>query len=82
MNDEREKLINELAEHLMGTCQSLAEGCETFEIDEDDLTSEDYQIIDNITQVCNDCGWWCEVADLTVYEDEQMCYDCKGERVE
>ncbi len=68
--------INSVIESLQGSCQSLdnalPEGMEY-----EDLSSEDFDSIDNEIFKCTTCDWWCEIADQ--FEDENgemVCSDC------
>lgn len=64
--------IQELIDELQGTCSSindhLPEG-----MDDNDLTSDDHEEIDNQIFLCDTCGWWCE----SCFQDEDgNCEDC------
>lgn len=75
-NEEMEKLIG----HLQGTCISLNEGTQAlFDLDEDCLTTENSQQIDDEIFLCEECGWWYEVSEMSEREDEQVCNDCHEE---
>lgn len=67
--------VQELIDSLQGTCQSivdfLPEG-----MDDNDLTSEDHDEIDNQIFLCNQCGWWCESCEQN---DNGSCNDCEPE---
>jgi len=62
-------LINELN----GTCESilsmLPDGME-----EEDLTEQDTQEIDDHIFCCEGCGWWCEIDEQC--EQCDHCIDC------
>jgi hypothetical protein len=66
--------INKLIEYLQGSCVSLSEACDTFEIDEDTLSREELQELDNQIFNCETCGWWCEISEMQ--EEEHICNDC------
>lgn len=70
-----------IAEYLQGTCGTLADAVEShYEgMTEDDLTSEDFDAIDNIVFLCEECGWWCEVSEYSDIDDSEKCRDCAGD---
>ena len=66
--------VHELIGALQGTCDTipdhLPEGME-----EEDLTQEDHNTIDNEIFLCEVCGWWCEISEQ-VAELDGTCQDC------
>ncbi len=70
--------IDELVDHLQGTTDTLGCGCETIGVDEDDLSSENLEQIDNAIFNCSACGWWCDISE-NVGEDDMICADCEDE---
>lgn len=75
MEDKIEKLI----EHLRGTCVSMYEGCADMDIDEDDLTLEELQQVDNEIFRCASCGWWYDKDECNEVNGEWVCDDCNEE---
>ena len=74
--------ITALIEYLQGSCKSLQEGIRAIsdeEFTEDDLTSADYEEIDNEIFECIECGWWHEVGDMSEDADENICIECYEE---
>lgn len=69
MNKAREDTIREIADDLLGTCQTLAEVCEKHDISDDNLTGEDLLLF------CETCGWW-QPADI---DDNGNCPDCRDD---
>ena len=75
------EIAETIAYDLQGTCRSLAEIAESNEVDIDELSSEEedllYSVVDNITFECSCCGWWCEVGDwIDVDNGENVCTQC------
>lgn len=70
--------IDKLIEDLRGTCKSISdflpEGME-----EEDLTEEETQHLDQEIFLCAECGWWCEQSQSTDKEGENVCNDCNEE---
>lgn len=61
--------IVEIAENLLGSCDSF---------DPLPYSLEELRVLDDITQCCNQCGWWVEPAEI----DEGICEDCQEENEE
>ena len=72
--------VNDLIEHLQGTCQSLDEGVGSLyeNCDSSILTDDDRSEINNAIFLCNDCGWWFELSDQSE-DGDGNCKDCAGE---
>lgn len=69
--------IYEIIEDLKGTCDTLDDACHHYGIEWSDLTSEELGILDSEIFLCDECGWWCEVSDMS--EEENVCDDCNPE---
>jgi hypothetical protein len=65
----------ELCEALQGTCTQISEHLPEG-MEEDDLTADDHQVIDNRIFLCAQCGWWCEECEEHEEDGEQICDDC------
>ncbi len=71
--------LEELAEGLNGTCNSLDEAInimnqsEDLQIKEDDLSPEDFDVIEEITQRCDICSWWVDTESLN---EDNECSNC------
>lgn len=68
--------FEEVVEYLRGTCQSLSEACAVFEVDEDSLSTEDYDYLDEEIFRCEECSWWYSMDELSQCEDDPICTDC------
>lgn len=76
MSDRVEQII----EHLQGSCMSFSEACNSFDIESDKLTQEELEQIDDTIFCCEGCNWWCDVGERTLNKDEEpVCEDCKNE---
>ena len=67
----------ELIEYLQGSCKTLNEGVSDITdgvFNEDDLTKNQIEEIDNEIFCCSNCGWWCELSDQS--EDGENCINC------
>lgn len=75
---ENSEKVRSIGERICGTCnKSLDEYTqEVFGVDMTDLDIELLRELDDITQECQGCNWWCETSELN---DEQLCCDCSGE---
>ena len=59
--------ICEKIEDLKGTCNS---------INLDDFTVVELQLLDEEIFLCDQCGWWCPIEEIT---EDNICQDCKDE---
>jgi hypothetical protein len=80
MNPENLEKIRTVGEQMLGTCGSLDTVVQEVFADEI-LTFTELDValleeLDDITQECADCGWWCETGEL---DDDQVCNDCRVE---
>lgn len=66
--------IDEMIENLQGTCKSLSEICELFDVSEDELKPKHYQAIRDEIFKCSTCDWWYEAHEETEGECES-CYE-------
>lgn len=73
--------VDELIAYLQGSCKSLDEGCnDVFEQDEDVLTMEQIERIDQEIFKCAGCGWWYETAEESGSDDSDLiCNNCAEE---
>ncbi|MEE8608957.1 MAG: hypothetical protein V3S55_15240 [Nitrospiraceae bacterium] len=58
-----------VSERLQGTC---CEALTDEELDDQDMLVE----LDDLTQLCGACEWWCETNEL---DDDGICEDCKDD---
>lgn len=58
-----DELINKISDYIEGTCKSLFEVIEHFELDVDDIELED-RLLDVSTECCVVCNWWGESSDM------------------
>lgn len=75
----REKLIDEIIENTMGTCQSLEEHLEYFDMEIDDLSMEELGYIDDSIFNCDCCGWWYDLGEISDCEHSTVCMECDHE---
>lgn len=76
MRPEIEEIIN----HLTGTCGTLDEACQFVlgeEFDSTNLTRAESEYIDSTIFCCESCGWWMETIE-TSEEEPGYCIDCAG----
>lgn len=78
--------VNKIIETCSGSCMETIQSAIEFhypEMDEDDLTEDDINHIDNEIFNCSTCGWWCEISDESgTQENELVCNDCAEENEE
>jgi hypothetical protein len=70
--------IEKLIQYLQGTCMSLDEGISEIlgeNFTSNDLTTDEFEHIDNEIFLCEDCGWWCELIEESE-ENPRTCIDC------
>ncbi len=72
--------VQEAIDILQGTCDTLdgaiQETTGNDELGEDDLTSEQHNLIDNQIFLCTECNWWCEISEQAEDDNEPICQDC------
>jgi len=76
LSDTQKVQVSDLVQYLIGTCHSLAEGCTACGFEEEELTPEMLQAIDEEIFQCNGCGWWEEVCDRNDLNGDALCSDC------
>jgi formylmethanofuran dehydrogenase subunit E len=76
------KINLDFVEHLRGTCMSLQEGLNNFDILEEDLEDEDYELLDENIMRCDGCGWWVESHEIDNSSGDAFCKDCVEEEDE
>lgn len=73
--------VHKIIDTCQGTCsESLQSALDYWypEMNEDELTKDDLNTIDNEIFLCEQCGWWCEISECAEDEDE-ICQECKNE---
>jgi len=77
-NNKESTWIEYIIQNLQGTCngdfESLKEEYIKMGFNEDNLLLE----LDNNIFLCT-CGWWCDISEANLHEDEQICDDCFSE---
>lgn len=69
--------IHKVIEGLQGTTDSISDHLPDG-MEEEDLTSDDYNAIDNEIFLCAECGWWCEISEASESDGgEEVCLDCR-----
>lgn len=67
---------SDIVAYLEGSCNSLHEALESFnalELENDDTF---LSFLDDQIFYCVQCGWWCNVDEENIVDDEQYCDDC------
>lgn len=59
---------------LSGTCDSLDDALQEFNMTIDDLVIDDYNRLDNEIFKCTTCDWWYELCEQAT--DEGVCDNC------
>jgi len=76
----RYKLMDDLIENTMGTCQGLEYHLEGFGMELDDLTMEELYYIEDAIFECACCGWWYDLSEICPeIEDETVCMNCEDD---
>lgn len=67
--------VQDLIDHISGTCKSLQEGISDLYPDmlDTDLTENDHEEIDGQIFCCDTCNWWCEICDQ---DEDGNCDSC------
>lgn len=77
-NEENRAKIVEVGERLLGTCGSVDTVIQEVFNDESlsvtDLDITLLEELDDITMLCESCGWYCDPGEMN---DEQVCEDCE-----
>lgn len=63
----------ELLATIQGSNESLTTICRNCDFEEEDLTDEQLQRIDDDYTHCPNCGWWVESYEMI---DEESCTNC------
>ena len=73
--------LQQLADRLRGTADSIQRGIETLEINPDDfdVNEVESELLDHNCECCKGCGWWFETHELVPDEEE---YDNEDEETE
>ena len=71
-----EKLAEQIIDDLRGTCTPLYEALGYYGWDEEDMSLDFFQTIDDAIFLCDTCGWWDEACNQ--YEDDgfNICHQC------
>ena len=73
MSKISDEVIIEIAEQLIGQCTCTIESLlEDRHEHWDDVTLEQFQLIDSIVLECENCGWYCCAEEV----DNGICADC------
>jgi hypothetical protein len=79
--------ITLIIEALRGTADSIdTVACRVYELEEFDFTADctaaELSILDNEIFECAECGWWCEMSEVSTHnsgDDGDYCKDCQPE---
>ena len=67
-SDEIFKSADEIINYLVGTCNSF---------DPSEYSDEIVSEVDNHIFCCEECGWWCEMSEMSDDEEHDWtCSDC------
>ena len=74
--------IQELAAQLCGTCRSLSDA----QLNELGLKEDSIDLTIRLEQegeifLCDTCGWWCEVSEMSEGHCGQICIECYEEKL-
>ena len=73
-----EKFLEGIVEDLMGSCQSLEDALDKHYMELDDLSMKDLEYIDDAIFVCDCCGWWYDLGEISIIiEDALVCMGCE-----
>lgn len=64
--------VEELAERLEGTCESIGD-------EQDDWSTDELSAFDDLVFCCTGCGWWFEVGEAVDTNDGDQCTHCAEE---
>lgn len=68
--------VQNIIDYLQGTCDSLQVACSAYGYDEDDLTMEQLEELDNQIFRCASCEWWCDQGQSRDVDGENYCDSC------
>jgi hypothetical protein len=76
---DMEALTRQIADDLIGTCNSLAVALEHRDADgvENDITF--CAALDSLVFCCEGCDWWCGIEELNNDTGNERCDDCNDE---
>lgn len=66
----------EVIDDLLGSCDSLHSVLNSYGFTDDDMTSQNYQRLDEEIFCCDSCGWWCESCEEHEHNGDRVCDDC------
>lgn len=74
MTDRMDNVISTL----QGTIGSMWEACESNGFNEDELTIEETEQLDEAITQCEGCGWWVETSDCNNENEngDYVCHNC------
>jgi hypothetical protein len=64
-----------ISEAVAGTCMGEHEMADEFDCDYDDILDAIVEIGE--VERCTTCGWWCEIHELELVNDEHTCQECQ-----
>ncbi|QIG68128.1 hypothetical protein EVB55_193 [Rhizobium phage RHph_Y68] len=74
---EYQKTPEEISESLRGTCKSLEEVLDFYEMDDAENDIEFLRDIDDKVFCCETCGWWCEISEVCdTVGHTLICLEC------
>jgi len=75
--DDLPKEWRDLVEHLRGSCTTLAQGFQAFDLDEGLETDKRFcDYLDSELMLCEECGWWAETHEI---DEDGKCEECQDD---
>jgi len=73
--------LQNIMDFLRGSCGTLAQACQAYDYEEEDLTAEQLDEIKQEMFVCTSCGWWHEQHESSEHspDGENYCIECGDE---
>lgn len=67
--------LQRLGEYLAGTANTIDDGIRVLELEVEDESVLEAELLDVEVQHCNNCGWWHEVCEMeyVASEEEAFC---------
>jgi hypothetical protein len=74
------KILDEIIESLVGTCNDLDQTMVNHNIDPDAMDMGDSVYMDDHIFLCEECGWWFDLSELNDSGDGLICLECRPEK--
>ncbi len=70
------KFLEEIIEHVVGTCKADYDIARDFNLTEEEALEA---MIQGEADWCNCCGWIYKMEDLDAYSGDLLCYNCQSD---